>query len=335
MTMHHTFSFARLRPVTAALALLALGGTASAQSSVTLYGLFDVSASVSRAPGGSSMNSVDSGKMTTSYLGLRGSEDLGGGLSALFKLEHFLRADTGEAARSGTDPFWSRTAHVGLSGAQWGTLTLGRNTTPLFVATLAYNAFGDSFGYSPSIRHYFTSGTTTGDSGWSDSFVYSSPRFGGVSVGLSGSLGEGSNGRNWGANVSYAGGPVGASLVYQEVKKDGTAAIADTRTSQLGLSYDFSVVKAFGQYGYVHNLTTTRSYHIAGLGARVPVTTAGAVLAQWGRITPDSGARRNTLSLGYDHNLSKRTDVYLVGMRDKVENLSTGLSVSVGVRHRF
>lgn len=67
----------------------------------------------------------------------------------------------------------------------------------------------------------------------------------------------------------------------------------------------------------------------------MPVTTAGAVLAQWGRITPDSGARRNTLSLGYDHNLSKRTDVYLVGMRDKVENLSTGLSVSVGVRHRF
>jgi predicted porin len=325
------------RPLVSALLLLAVGAAhAQSGSSVSLYGLFDVSAGSSRTAGASSsMKAVDSGKMTTSYLGFRGSEDLGGGVSALFKLEHFLRNDTGEAARFTGDGFWSRNAYVGLSSAQWGTLTLGRNTTPLFVATLSYNAFGDSFGYSPSIRHYFTSGTTTGDSGWSDSFVYSSPRFGGVSVGLAGALGEGSNGRNWGANVSYAGGPVGASLVYQEVKKDGTTAVNDSRTWQLGASYDAGVAKVFGQIGKVDNLTTTRDYRIVGLGARVPVTQSGALLAQWGRVTPDTGAKRNTLSLGYDHNLSKRTDVYLVGMRDKVEGLSTGHGVSVGVRHRF
>jgi predicted porin len=324
----------RSLPIATALILLA-ASSAQAQSSVTAYGLFDVSAGVSRVPGGTSVKNVDSGKMTTSYIGFRGSEDLGGGLSVQFKLEHFLRADTGDAARFTGDTFWSRNALVGLSHTQWGTVTLGRNTTPLFVTTLSYNAFGDSFGYSPSIRHYYTSGTTTGDSGWSDSVVYSSPRFGGFSFGLAGALGEGSNGRNVGANVGYSDGPVAASLVYQEVKKDGATAVNDSRTWQLGASYDAGVAKVFGQLGKVDNLTTTHDYRIVGLGARMPVAQSGAFLAQWGRLSPDTGAKRNTLSLGYDHSVSKRTDIYMVGMRDKVENLSTGYGVSVGLRHRF
>ena len=328
----------------ALLAVTALG--AHAQSSVTLFGLVDMSIGSNKAPGGLRQTGVDSGKLTTSYFGLRGAEDLGGGLSAVFRLEGFLQADTGASGRFSGDTLFSRTASVGLSSKTLGTFTLGRNTTPLFISTVSFNPFGDSYGYSPSTRHYFTSGTVTGDSAWNNSALYISPELGGFKFGVIGaaaatkSTGAGSsNGSNWGANVGYAGGPLSAALVYQSVKKDETRPVpatvqADTRTWQLNGAYDFTVVKAFAQYGEVKNTTADNRYRISELGARVPVG-AGAVLAAWGRVAPKTGADRNTVSLGYDYNLSKRTDVYAVAMRDKVDNLSAGSSYSVGVRHRF
>ena len=124
-------------------------------------------------------------------------------------------------------------------------------------------------------------------------------------------------------------------MVVQDVKKDGeTAALPDTRTVQLGGAYDFGVAKGFLQYGEVENRTTANSYDITGIGARVPVG-AGAVLVQWGHIAPKTGADRNTLSLGYSHALSKRTDAYVAAMHDKVDGLSSGGGYSVGLRHRF
>ena len=337
------------KPILRSLALACLAVTAlgaHAQSSVTLFGLVDMSIGSNKAPGGLRQTGVDSGKMTTSYFGLRGSEDLGGGLSAVFRLEGFLLADTGASGRFPGDTLFSRTASVGLSSKTLGTLTLGRNTTPLFLSTVSFNPFGDSYGYSPSTRHYFTSGTATGDSAWNNSALYTSPEFGGFKFGVIGaaaatkSTGAGSsNGSNWGANVGYAGGPLSAALVYQSVKKDETRPVPasvqnDTRTWQLNGAYDFTVAKAFAQYGEVKNTTTDNRYRISELGARVPVG-AGAVLAAWGRVAPKTGPDRNTVSLGYDYNLSKRTDIYAVAMRDKLDNLSAGSSYSVGVRHRF
>jgi predicted porin len=322
----------------AALLALSAVGAAQAQSSVTTYGLIDMSFGSNKVPGGITQTTVDSGKLTTSYFGFRGGEDLGGGLSAVFKLEQFLRADTGDQGRFTGDAMWSRNAYVGLSSKDYGTLTLGRNTTPLFVATLAFNAFGDSFGYSPSIRHYFTSGTVTGDSGWSDSVLYNSPSLGGFKFGLAAatkeSAGGTSNGGNWSVDLGYSGGPLAATLVVQDVKKDGATPQPDTRTVQFGSSYDFGVAKAFLQVGKVDNQTTGMTWHLTDVGARVPVG-AGAVLAQWGRLSPETGPERNTLSLGYSHSLSKRTELYAVGMRDKLDGLTTGHSYSVGVRHRF
>ena len=338
-----------MKPLLRSLSLACLAATAfgaQAQSSVTLFGLVDMSIGSNKAPGGLRQTGVDSGKLTTSHFGMRGAEDLGGGLSAVFRLEGFLLADTGASGRFAGDTLFSRAASVGLSSKSWGTLTLGRNTTPLFISTVSFNPFGDSYGYSPSVRHYFTSGTATGDSAWNNSALYASPDVGGFRFGLIGaaaatkSTGAGSsNGSNWGANVGYAGGPLSAALVYQSVKKDETRSVpaavqADTRTWQLNGAYDFTVAKAFAQYGEVKNTTTANRYRISELGARVPVG-AGAVLAAWGRVAPKTGPDRNTVSLGYDYNLSKRTDIYAVAMRDKIDNLSNGSSYSVGVRHRF
>ena len=322
-----------LRPLAtgALLATLALG--AQAQSNVNIYGLLDLSVGSTKAPGGTSTTAVDSGKMTTSYYGFGGREDLGGGLAANFRFEGFVRLTTGATGRFDGDPQFSRTASLGLSSASLGSLSLGRQTTALFISTLAHNAFGDSFGYSPSIRHYFTSGTTTGDTGWSDAIGYNSPTWGGFKFGAMVTSKTG-NGSNWSANLGYGAGPLSLSLVHQSVKKDAAAAVADTDTTQLSGSYDFGVAKAFAQWGTVDNKTSGAEFTIGGLGARVPVG-SGAVIAQYGMLSPKTGADRNTLSVGYLHNLSKRTELYAVAMHDKVDGLSSGGGYSLGIRHRF
>lgn len=326
--------------VTGALVgLTSLG--AQAQSSVQMYGLIDMSVGSTKAPGGSSVTGVDSGKMSTSFYGLSGTEELGGGLSAQFKLEAFFRGDTGEQGRFGGDAQFARTSSVGLSHKDFGSINVGRTTTQLFVSTLHFNAFGDSFGYSPSIRHYFTSGagSATGDTGWNDSISYSSPNLGGLRLGASVTTKEAAagpgNGGNWSVGLSYSGSSgFAASLVHQSVKKDAATSVPDTETTQLGASYDFGTAKAFLQYGEVKNTTLDTKTKIAGFGVRVP-TGSGAVVAQYGLMNPSAGADRNTLSLGYLHTLSRRTELYAVAMSDRLDGLSSGRGYSLGVRHRF
>ncbi len=319
----------------ATLAALTLACTATAslaQSSVTLNGLLDLSIGRTQAPGGVAVKGNDSGKMTTSWWGVKGTEDLGDGMKALFVLESFMRADSATAGRFDGDTFWARNAYVGLEGSM-GTVTVGRNTTSLFVQTLIFNAFGDSFGFSPSIRHYFTSGTVTGDTGWSDSVRYASPRRGGFSATLMGALAENNGGRNVGASGLYFSGKFGAGLAYQQVKKGAT--VQDTTTWQLASSYDLGAAKLFGQYGSVDNDTNGAGWKILGLGATVPVGPLGLIRAQWGQIDPKVGAKRTTLTLGYSYTMSKRTELYGAYMNDKLSNLGTGNNYSAGIRHRY
>jgi predicted porin len=322
-----------------ALCVLGLSSVgAHAQSTVQVYGLIDMSVGSTKAPGGKSVTAVDSGKMTTSFYGFSGTEDLGGGLSAQFKVEGFFRGDTGEQGRFNGDTQFARTASVGLSDKGLGSINFGRTTTQLFVATLAFNAFGDSFGYSPSIRHYFSPATATGDTGWSDSLSYASPTLAGFRFGTSVATKESAtgvgNGGNWSAGLSYSAGPLAATVVYQDVKKDGAGAVQDTKTTQLGASYDVGVAKGFLQYGEVKNTSTNNRIDITGVGVRVPVG-AGAFIAQYGVQDQRVGADRDTLSLGYVHNLSRRSELYAVVMNDKVDGLSSGGGYSVGLRHRF
>jgi len=356
------------RPVAAACALLCLAAGAQAQTAVPttnvkLYGLVDMSVGRFQDPGTERIYRAESGSMSTSYLGFNGVEDLGGGLQARFALEAFHRTDTGMAGRFPTDVFFARNAFVGLSGA-FGTTQLGRNTTPLFVSTLAFNAFGDSFGFSPSIRHYFTAlplpapvgsipGTpptptsTVGDSGWSNSLLYTN-QIGGLSFTLLGNLGEGSPnavGRNLSASVTYFSGPFGVTVVGQQVKNTTgplPAGFEKQDTFQIGGSYDFNVAKVFGQYGEVRThsaLATVESKSkISGLGLAVPVG-AGRILGQVGYSKTTGPANSGSLriaSVGYDYNLSKSTDIYAVYMNERASYVSsTGNSMAAGIRLRF
>jgi len=337
----------RFRPrlTLGSLALLAAFG-AQAQN-VTITGLLDMSAGQFQSPGGAKTWRSDSGNMSTSFIGFRGTEDLGGGLKAKFALDHFLRLDTGGPGRFNGDAFWARDAYVGLSGA-FGTTVIGRNTTPLFVSTLLFNAFGDSFGFSPSIRQLFTPAATMpaflGDTGWNNSLAYASTDYDGLSWNLIGGLGEGAPGalgKNVGANLLYFNGPLAATAAWQKVRNGAFGAPAGfvSQTAwQLGTSYQLPVAKLYAQYSDVSTAAAvTEKTRIWNFGAAVPLG-PGRVLAQFG----DSRARvagvdttNKTLTLGYDYTMSKLTDVYAVYMNDKVSRLANANTLAAGVRVRF
>ena len=316
-----------------------------AQSSVNAYGLLDMSVGQFQAAGERKVWKADSGGMSTSYLGFKGTEDLGGGLRARFAIEHFIRLDQGAAGRFNGDAFWARSAYVGLQGA-FGTTVIGRNTTPLFVSTLIFNALGDSFGFSPAIRQLFTPSLLPffGDTAWNNSLAYASPTYNGWSVNLIGNVGEGApgaNGRNIGANLLYFNGPLSATAAAQQVKNGafGTPpGWVDQETFQLGASYDLKVAKLFGQYTHVKTRATANSKTtIYGFGASVPVTELSRVIAQYNRAEASDTAKRTetTLSLAYSYLLSKNTELYAVAMTDRVTGLSTGTTLATGMRLRF
>ncbi len=339
----------------AAVATLLAGTGALAQSTVSVYGLLDVAAGQFQVAGGQRVKRLDSGNFSTSYLGFKGSEDLGGGLKANFALESFLLVNAGTAGRvNNVDGFWGRNANVGLSGG-FGSLRLGRMGPPLFVSSLLFNSFGDSFGYSPTIRQYYNAAYGTplvGDSGWNNSIGYSTPRFGGLTANVQVAAGEGaatSRGPNWGANLVYFGGPVGLSLAWQKVQSQGTLGRAisafpvfSSQTAyQLGGSFNAGFAKFFAQYGSIDTSASAgvkvKNLH---LGASVPVGTTGAFLAAYGSssiktagaaIKPES----DMLTLGYTHKLSKRTELYGIHLSDRYTGRSSGTSLAAGMRHTF
>ena len=138
---------------------LSLGGAllcatgAQAQSSVQLMGLTDVFVgSMKNAGDAGSSKVVNSGGMTTSWFGVKGTEDLGGGLRANFALTSFIKVDSGIQGRFANDTFFSRDANVGLSDS-WGTVTVGRGLAPNFLPSILSNPLGDSFTFAPLILH--------------------------------------------------------------------------------------------------------------------------------------------------------------------------------------
>lgn len=354
----------RLSGLAAGLVLSATG--AHAQTSVQMYGVIDAyvgKKQLASATGASTTN-VDGGGMTTSQWGFRGTEDLGGGLAAIFDVSGFIRNDTGDSGRFTGDTFFSRTSMVGLQGG-WGTVRLGRQTTPNFLSTIRLNPFADSTAFGPVLLHTYiggqpldasiASGGAAGisDSAFNNAISYTSPSLGGFTGVLMYSLGEvnssGDN-RRLGYSLTYGQGPLLVSFSGERVDKPtlpappAVAAANQKRkqdTQQLGASYDFTAAKLFAQYSRTAidlPAPATRDFRTTQLGTSVPIG-AGKLLLSVASTrkseTALADARRTTWSLGYDHDLSRRTDVYAVLMRDKVTGLQGGTTFAVGIRHRF
>jgi predicted porin len=328
----------------AACALLC-GAGASAQST-TLYGLIDLSAASVKPVGGEATQQLDNGDMQRSFLGFRGSEDLGGGLRAVFKLEAYLRASNGDVGRNDTDTFFSRESSVGLSGA-FGTTVLGRTVSPLYLSTINFNPFGESSGFSPSARQYYGSrGVILGDSRWSNSVNYNNsttklPLRINFAASLAPLNGTPQPGHNYGGTVSYITGPFAATLAAERIKNSSQPlppGFDHQQAVQLGATYDFKFLRVYGQVGRVKTEADTDLQTILyQLGAAIPFGNS-VILAAYGHShmkSPLLGTTDATTSLAYDYFLSKNTDLYLAALYERVSFVSSGSSFAGGIRHRF
>ena len=352
-----------------ALAVLgAFAGTAAAQSSVTIYGVVDMSIAKRNdcnpcavnpgAPGSAAWTMQQS---TTSRLGFRGNEDLGGGLSAQFQIEHRFNPDTGAQNQT---PFWNGRSYVQLTSATAGAVYLGREYTPAFWVELKSDPFGNDGVGQTGVTYlwagYMTpdvaSGVTTnpqaawpagGSARSSNTVGYKTPNFGGLTANVAVSLSEATQqGRNLGFNVEYAAGPIYAGLGYEKIT-DGNS---DGRgVMNLAVHYDLGMVKpifyfAKSKVGANGNL----SNKVYSLAATAPLGN-GVLKAAYTRISFDSGFnlaedKLSKVGLGYNYNLSKRTKVYAFYTQvDNKDNAAYAVSVAgtkfsslaAGVRHNF
>ncbi|HRP20239.1 MAG TPA: porin [Alicycliphilus sp.] len=333
----------------AAAALCCTG--AYAQSSVQVTGLADVYAGSMKMAGDASRKSVvNSGGMTTSWFGFKGTEDLGGGLKASFQLTSFIQVDDGTQGRFPKDTFFSRDANVSLSGG-FGSVLLGRWMAPNFLPSVIGNPLGDSFEFSPLILHknvpLFNASnwkaTTPSDTGWSNQIVYSTPNIGGFKANLQYQFGEqpGDNGKkNIGANFFYFGGPLTVTGYYERDQISNPAVpntyLGTTKKDwMLAAAYDFKAVKPYLSYGQTKADNSPDKAKTLQLGASAPLG-GGSLLASWAKTELSaSNLDRKTFTVGYDYYLSKRTDVYAMFMNDRITSQPTGNSFGVGIRHRF
>ena len=343
-----------------ALAAVAASGAAMAQSSVTLYGVVDTS--VGYVKGSESVSGLLDNGAATSRLGFRGVEDLGNGLKAEFVLEGEVSPDDG-----GSSFDFKRQSTVGLAG-EFGQVRLGRALTASYNAVSRYDVFGtNGLGSTLAWKQGYQVRS-------SNMISYISPKFAGFGVGIDYGFGEkakNSDARYVGIGATYDNGPLSLGLGYDKqnnglgettaIYGGNTVNNFNLKTWQLGGSYDFAVVKlaAFYKETKYTNVANNGNQKLKtwNLGVSAPVGAAGVVKAAYNNYKlSDANAKAQQFSLGYVHNLSKRTALYgtYAYLKNKnngnlFTNLNSGFAaaeltgtddrkvqgIQVGVRHAF
>ncbi len=313
------------------LAVLAASGAAMAQSSVTLYGRVDASiGSTKNTVSGVSTTKLFNGGeagLTGSRWGMKGVEDLGGGLKAVFALENRFGIDDGASAGG-----FLGDAYVGLTGG-FGTVHLGRTYSVFDSAkavSVASNVFDSSFTAFP-IPAYEVRG--------SNQIKYVSPSFGGFSAAASVALKESNAPGTENTNslgLFYAAGPVKAALGLQ------TRAIGDNAV--LSADYNFGVASVSAGYSTFDANGVGNDVAAMTVGVTVPVG-AMKFSVGYGKGDTETQAGANvsdtrSLGLGATYSLSKRTTLY-VGYNDSKTDNAAGVKTAgtrlyaAGVRHDF
>ena len=330
-----------------ALAVMAAAGAASAQSSVQLYGIADVWFGSVKTLGQKAQTVLEDGGVDGSRFGLKGSEDLGGGLKAIFTLEQGFTLDNGaagtttDAAGKAVNAAFSREATVGLQG-NFGTVKLGKQ----------YNAFDDVSGAAATVfdgaltpmNNVFESGVfATNDN---NTVKYLSPTFSGFSGSVSYSFGENKTAtvdatNNYALAGQYANGPFAAGIGYA-VKDLGAA--GEDKATRLNGSYNLGVATLKASYGLVDfaNNNETNEYEI---GVDYPVASNLVLSAGYAFSKKENGAgaklsETNGFGLAAAYLLSKRTTAYVGATQATTEN-AAGVDTAkktvyaVGVKHNF
>jgi len=339
-----------------ALAVLASAGAASAQSSVTLFGIVDATIAYGKGSIADRTQLTNSG-YNSSRLGFRGTEDLGGGMSASFWLEAGLANDDGQGAstsannqpipafnaatganapvRSGTQGLtFNRRSTVSLGGG-WGELRLGRDYTPQFWNLTVFDPFGTN-GVGTSATLVSAAILQQADPVTvraSNSVGYFLPgNLGGFYGQFQYYMGENlsnpgsakDDGTGMGVRVGYAAGPFNIAGAASKTN----FLSGDLKTWNVGGQWDFGIAKLMGQYvsNKVDGTVASNSINASGwlAGGLIPVG-AGEIRLSYSEYKTDvvnltvNNPKFQKYALGYVHNLSKRTAVYATyaGVKNK------------------
>ncbi|WP_459617541.1 porin [Bordetella sp. 2513F-2] len=346
----------------AAALLAGFAGAAQAETSVTLYGIIDTgigynNLDIPGVNGGAGydhsrigmINGVQSG----SRWGLRGTEDLGGGLRAVFQLESGFDSGTGNSAQGGR--LFGRQATIGLASDSWGQLDFGRQTNIASKFFGSIDPFGAGFAQA-NIGHGLSAANTNR---YDNMVLYQTPSFGGFQVGAgysfnvngSGNFETADNTRAITAGVRYANGPLNVALSFDQL--NGNNSVDDDATPRMyaiGASYDFEVVKLALAYARTEDGwfagqgpgaptggvtdgagvafdTSYPTYSFADgfransymVGLSAPIGGATNLFGSWQMIDPKNDRltggdeTSNVFSLGATYDLSKRTNLYAYG----------------------
>ncbi len=313
-----------------ALAVIGFAGAASAQSSVTMYGRVDLSVG---KPIGTAQKGMFNG--SGSRLGMRGVEDLGGGLKGLFNIEHRFNADTGSsqnfgAASAANNRFWGARSIVGVSGG-FGEVVLGREyTVPFLASQLAADPWGwDTI--AAGVTATITGGAIAAVR--NDSSLTYKVGFSGVTLGFQTAerTDQINNFSKRPVNfaVGYAGGPVQGSIGHEVVGNGGK-----WTTGQVAVAFGPFKPGVFIGSGTAASGAKHKAWMVTGVGTFGP----GELRVAAGKLTAKSGGIStgvvNAIALGYHHSLSKRTTVYADFARNsKAATDKTGYDV--GLKHNF
>ena len=336
-----------------ALAVMAASGAAMAQSTVTLYGIADVwvgNVSIDNGTTDKSYTQMVSGGVSTSRWGMRGSEDLGGGLKANFQFEQGVNVDDGAASNFG------RAAWVGFSGG-FGAVKLGLAGTAYDDVMARSVALFDS-DLSPVNGFTLNDGTAGGLKNAGAVFKsvqyspgkapnqihYQAPNMGGISGAISYALDEdtGAGTAVTAFNLTYSGGPVSAELAYQDQATQGNA--NDVTFLRLGAAYNFGMATAKFQYGKVDNFGNVANAETTewAIGADIPLSPAMTVAVGYAQSEDNAAGgdqERDGFGIAVAYTLSKRTTVY-GGVKSMTYDNKVGADTDVtayaiGVRHAF
>lgn len=340
-------------------ALTAFAGVASAQSSVTLFGVVDLNARNVKNGSAGSLKTLSTDGLASTRFGVRGVEDLGGGLRAGFWLEAGFGADTAGGASAGTDAsgnrigtgglVFNRRATLSLLGG-FGEVRLGRDYTPTFWNHTIFDPFGTNgvasqtnlitpaagtsgsnttrvLGYT---SNGLNSGTSTGTVVRADNSIgYFLPTMGGLYGQVMIAAGEGFTGAKYvGGRFGYSAGPINVAVA---VGRTEVTSSADLSAVNFGGSWNLGFATLMAQFHTYEadrtgaaGFTLDRSLKNWLVGAVMPMGASSFKFSY----AKSSGEFSDTvrdgdatqLGLGYQYDLSKRTALYANYSRVKNNN---------------
>jgi GBP family porin len=323
--MKSTMFLSRLAPLAvAALAATGANAQTAAPSSVTLYGLVDACVVSHRSANGAKVQVNGGGCFYGSRFGLRGNEDLGGGLRAYFGLESGFAIDTGNSGQGGR--LFGRRSTVGLGSSALGAIELGRELPPGHF--LISNVDPQQLGIGSASNTLWTGAPGPASGRVDNGLMYVSPDMGGVTARLLYAPGEQAapaasrGGDTKGLNVTYRSKTLLAGLAYANVRN--AAANADDSATTLGVKYDFGAFSLAGlaQFGAWEGTRTvaapssatalySRDYRSYVVGGTVKLGT-GSLSGTYKRYDDRTASNfdARVVSATYIHPLSKRTQLY-------------------------